>query len=299
MIFQLTHTTRYAYETSVIHCLNEARLTPRSFNSQQVRQTEVRVHPQPAFINQRKDFYGNDVTLFEVIERHDQLEATAESIVEVGKRTNGPTPSISWEQAKELISTGSDPDCIAASEFVYNSPYVPVVPQLHEYALKTFVPERPLIDGMLELTHRIHEDFKYKPKSTTIDLPLAEVLRKRQGVCQDFAHIMIGALRSLRLPARYVSGYVRPGPKVQGAQASHAWIGVFIPGTGWLDFDPTNDLMVSDNHVTVGWGRDYGDVAPIKGITLGGGRQTVVVEVFVQPLEEENGRGPSRPISNI
>jgi transglutaminase-like putative cysteine protease len=301
MIFQLTHTTHYTYETAVAHCLNEARLTPRSFDGQQVRETAIRVQPQPAFINRRTDYYGNEVTLFEVLERHDHLEATAESIVEVRKRADGLPDSLSWEQTRELISNGTARDCIEASEFIYNSPYVPAFPQLDEYARKTFTAGRPLIDAVLELTHRIHDDFKYKPKSTSIDLPLADVLRKREGVCQDFAHVMIGAMRSVRLPARYVSGYVRPGPKVQGAQASHAWVGVFFPGTGWLDFDPTNDLLVSDSHVTLGWGRDYGDVAPIKGVTMGGGGQTVEVEVYVRPIEESAGDvpTPTGPISNL
>src|SRR5262249_19215240 len=122
------------------------------------------------------------------------------------------------------------------------------------------------------------------PKSTSIDVALADVVKNRRGVCQDFAHVMIGVLRSMRLAARYVSGYVRPGPKVQGAQASHAWVGVFVPGSGWINFDPTNDLIVSDTHVTLAWGGGYGDVTPVKGFTLGGGRQTVQVEVYVKPL---------------
>ena len=133
--------------------------------------------------------------------------------------------------------------------------------------------------------HHIHADFKYLPKSTSIDAPLTDVLLNRQGVCQDFAHVMIGVIRSVRLAARYVSGYVRPGPKVQGAQASHAWVSVFIPGDGWLSFDPTNNLMVSDSHITLAWGRDYGDVTPVKGVALGGGKQTVQVEVYVRPVD--------------
>jgi transglutaminase-like putative cysteine protease len=286
MLFQVTHTTRYTYQTQVSHCLNEVRLTPRSLPGQDVRETAIRVDPEPAFMHNRKDYYGNDVTLFEVIEKHDHLEATAESIVEVRTEAAESLPSISWEEAREVIAGQSDASYIAASEFIYNSPYVPEVAQLGEYAKKTFAPQRPLLEVVKDLTHRIHSDFKYHPKSTSIDVPLSDILRKRRGVCQDFAHVMIGALRSVRLPARYVSGYVRPGPKVQGAQASHAWVSVFVPGSGWLDFDPTNDLMVSDSHVTLAWGRDYGDVTPVTGIALGGGSQTVEVEVYVRPLEE-------------
>src|SRR5262249_5142095 len=146
-------------------------------------------------------------------------------------------------------------------------------------------PGRPLLEAAKELTHRIHDDFKYRPQSTSIDVPLRDVVKKRQGVCQDFAHVMIGALRSQKLAARYVSGYVRPGPKVRGAQASHAWVSLFFPGSGWIGFDPTNDLIVSDSHVTLAWGRDYGDVTPVKGISLGGGGQSVKVEVYVRALE--------------
>ncbi|HYR89361.1 MAG TPA: transglutaminase family protein [Terriglobia bacterium] len=285
MLFHVTHTTRYIYETAVSHGLNEVRLTPRRFSGQQVRDTAIHVHPQPAFMYQRKDYYGNDVTSFEVLEKHDRLEATAESTVDVQSESTGPLPSISWEKAREQIAAEPDPACIEASEFIYNSPYVPAASQLDDYARKTFIPDRPLLECAQDLAHRIHKEFKYRPKSTSIDIPLTDVLRKRQGVCQDFAHVMIGALRSMRLAARYVSGYVRPGPKVQGAQASHAWVGVFFPGNGWCGFDPTNDVMVSDSHITLAWGRDYGDVAPVKGITLGGGGQTIEVEVYVRPLD--------------
>jgi transglutaminase-like putative cysteine protease len=284
MLFQVTHTTRYIYQTPVSHCLNEVRLTPRQLPDQHVRESAILVHPEPAFMHHRTDYYGNDVTSFEVFEKHDRLEAVAQSTVEVQPGPRQAAPSISWEQARDLIAAESDPQSVEASEFVYNSPFVSVVSQLYDYGRITFVPKRPLFDTLIELTHRIHADFKYHPKSTSIDIPLMDVLRNRRGVCQDFAHVMIGVLRSVRLAARYVSGYVRPGPKVQGAQASHAWVSVFVPGSGWFGFDPTNDLIVSDSHVTLGWGRDYGDVTPVKGVTLGGGGQIVEVEVYVRPV---------------
>jgi transglutaminase-like putative cysteine protease len=182
-----------------------------------------------------------------------------------------------------MLAAQAGDDCLAASEFIYNSPYVAASADLAQYARPSFPPDRPILEAVGELSRRVHEDFKYLPKSTSIDMPLSEVLRIRRGVCQDFAHVMIGALRSLRLAARYVSGYVRPGPKVKGAQASHAWISVFVPGGGWIGFDPTNDLLSADSHIILGWGRDYGDVTPVKGVTLGGGKQTVEVEVYVRP----------------
>src|SRR5262245_7842560 len=230
MLLQVTHTTRYNYQTPVTHCLNELRLTPRRLAGQVVRESAIDVHPEPTFIHHRKDYYGNEVTLFEVLERHDSLEATARSIVEVQPASSESAVSISWGDARNLIAAAADDSCVEACEFIHSSPYVPAVRQLHEYAGRTFTRERPLIEAARELTHRIHEDFKYHPKSTSIDVPLSDVLRNRRGVCQDFAHVMIGALRSQRLAARYVSGYVRPGPRVQGAQASHAWIAVFFPG---------------------------------------------------------------------
>jgi transglutaminase-like putative cysteine protease len=285
MLYHVTHTTRYIYETPVSHCLNEVRLTPRRFPGQEVRDVGIRVNPEPAFIHHRKDYYGNDVTSFEVFEKHDRLEATAESTVEVVPEAMDSIPSISWEEAREQIAAQSDASSIGASEFIFSSPYVPAVLQLQEYARDTFVSHRPLLEAAMDLTQRIHKDFKYHPKSTSIDVALSEVLRHRRGVCQDFAHVMIGAIRSVRLAARYVSGYVRPGPKVLGAQASHAWVSVFVPGTGWVSFDPTNNLMVSDGHVTLAWGRDYGDVTPVKGVTLGGAGQSVEVEVYVKPVE--------------
>jgi transglutaminase-like putative cysteine protease len=287
MLFEISHTTRYIYPSPVSNCLNEVRLTPRTFPGQTVRESSIRVDPEPAFMRHRVDYYGNDVTSFEVFEKHERLEATAISVVEVQPSGNQELPIITWEDAQRRIAAQDDPECVSASEFIFDSPYVPSVVQLQEYAQKIFLPERPLAEAAIELTHAIHSDFKYRPKSTSIDVALTDVMRQRRGVCQDFAHVMIGALRSQRLAARYVSGYVRPGPKVQGAQASHAWVAVFIPGAGWIGFDPTNDLMISDSHVTLAWGRDYGDVAPVKGITLGGAGHTVEVEVYVRPAASD------------
>jgi transglutaminase-like putative cysteine protease len=286
MLFRVTHTTRYIYQVPVSQCLNEVRLTPRSLPDQEVQQTNLRVEPEPSSINHRKDYFGNDVTSFGVYEKHDRFLATAESVVDVKTELPPSPPAVPWEAARDMLSAESPPmddTCLAASEFVYNSPFVFASAELAEYARVSFKPERPLLEAVSDLSHRIHSDFKYLPQSTSIDMPLGEVLRNRRGVCQDFAHIMIGGLRSLGLAARYVSGYVRPGPKVKGAQASHAWVSVFVPGSGWFSFDPTNDVVPTTSHITLAWGRDYGDVTPVKGVTLGGGEQTVEVEVYVTP----------------
>ena len=285
MLYRITHATRYAYPSPVTQCFNEARLTPRALPGQQVREHSLQINPFPAFLQNRRDYFGNEVATFAVFEKHDRFAATASSVVEVAPQTRKIVSSPRWEEVRGLLAQPLDTNSIAASEFIFDSPYISSLAELREYARPTFAPGRPLLSALEELTRRIHDEFKYQPKITSIDTPILEVLHKRQGVCQDFAHLMIGALRSLRLSARYVSGYIRSSPRFQGAAASHAWVSVFDPQNGWLSFDPTNNLMVSDAHITLAWGRDYGDVTPVKGLTLGGGGQSVQVEVRVHPIQ--------------
>jgi transglutaminase-like putative cysteine protease len=285
MLYRITHSTRYVYPSPVAQCFNEAHLTPRALPGQRVREHWLQVNPLPAFLQNRRDYFGNDVSTFAVFEKHDRLVAVASSVVEVTPPVEAMVSSPPWEQVRDLLAQPLDVNSIAAAEFIFDSPYITARRELQEYARPTFTPGRPLLSALQELTRRIHDEFTYQPKSTSIDTPLLEVLQTHQGVCQDFAHLMIGALRSLRLSARYVSGYIRSGPQFQGAAASHAWVSVFDPQNGWLSFDPTNNLVPSDAHITLAWGRDYGDVTPVKGLTLGGGGQSVEVEVRVQPLE--------------
>jgi len=283
MVYTATHTTRYIYQQPVSHCLNEARLTPRRLPWQQVQQWRLTIEPEPLTIATRTDYFGNQVSSFSIFEPHDLLTVTATSVVSVEPLPPQPDLSPAWEEVRRQLATQETSDCLEAFEFVCDSPFVASGPDLAAYARPTFQAGRPLLDATRELMRRIHAEFKYKPKSTEIETPLQEVLEKRQGVCQDFAHVMIGSLRSLGLAARYVSGYLRSGGKYQGAEASHAWVAVFIPGAGWLHFDPTNDVTPSDGHVTLAWGRDFTDVTPLKGITLGGGGETIEVEVRVVP----------------
>jgi transglutaminase-like putative cysteine protease len=288
VVYDVTHITRYQYEAPVSQCLNEVRLTPRVFGAQMVQSTEIVVDPKPAFVHIRKDYFGNDVCVFGVLEKHGQLTATAHSVVEIQAAdplapAGGASPS--WEKVRDQIASESTVEEIAAREFTFHSPYVPTFEGLTAYARETFVADRPLFDALKELMRRIHSEFRYDPKATSIESPLTDVFRNRSGVCQDFAHVMIGVLRSIKLSARYVSGYVRSGPQFQGAQASHAWVSVYFPEAGWVDFDPTNNMLPVDSHITLAWGRDYGDVTPIKGVTLGGGGQTVNVEVYVKPVQ--------------
>ena len=284
MLYQATHTTHYTYQQPVAHCLSEVRLTPRTLARQRVLETRLSVHPEPAVLEQRDDYFGNRVATFSVFRSHDQLIATATSIVEVLPREQVSFPNVSWEQAQQHLVSHADAESLAAYEYVFDSALVAASPDLAAYARPSFSAGRPLAEVVQELSHRIYKEFAYKPKSTSIEILLMDVLRRRQGVCQDFAHVMIGALRSWHLAARYVSGYLRSGADVQGSEASHAWVSVFIPGYGWLDLDPTNDVLPSDGHITLAWGRDYSDVTPVKGIALGGEGQKVDVEVSVKPV---------------
>ncbi len=285
MRYLVSHLTRYRYQTSVSQCVSEARITPRVLARQKVIETRIQIDPEPVVLETRKDYFGNDVTGFSVFRPHEKLTATAQSVVEVEPRDAAAAmPSISWEEARELLAAPADAPTLEAYEFIFDSPFVAAAAKLAEYARPSLTPGRPLAEAARELSTRIFTDFRYKPKSTSIDMPLLDVFQLRRGVCQDFTHIMIGALRSCRLAARYVSGYLRSGANLQGAEASHAWLAVFIPGHGWLDLDPTNNAIPSDGHVTVAWGRDFGDVTPIKGVSLGGGKQTVEVAVSVRPV---------------
>ena len=285
MIYKTIHTTTYRYEGSVSQSISEARLKPRSFARQRVLEAGIVVLPAFATQESRTDYFGNEVTTIAVFGSHDRFIVTSGSLVEVMARPAPEgLPTIAWEAARDCFVAPGSQERLAASEFVFDSPYVPSVKAVAEYARASFPAGRPLVEGLRELKHRIHGEFAYEPESTSIEIPLQEVMDKRHGVCQDFAHVMIGALRSLGLAARYVSGYLRSGADVQGAEASHAWVSACVPGAGWVDFDPTNDVMPSEGHVTVGWGRDFGDVTPVKGVALGGGGQTVDVEVRVTPV---------------
>jgi transglutaminase-like putative cysteine protease len=285
MTYRTTHTTTYLYDEPVAQSISEARLTPRSFERQRVLEVHIDVRPDFATRETRTDYFGNDVTTIAVFGTHDRFIVTATSMVETGLGPVRELPVIPWESVRDRLVVPPDPESLAASEYIFESPYVPSVRGVAEYARSTFTPGRPLVESLRELKHRIHGEFLYKPESTSIEVPLQEVMDKRHGVCQDFAHVMIGAVRSAGLAARYVSGYLRTGAALQGADASHAWVSAYVPGAGWVDFDPTNDVMPTDGHVTVGWGRDYGDVTPVKGIALGGGGQRVDVEVHVTPLD--------------
>ena len=291
MLYRVEHATRYRYDAPVSQCQSEVRLTPRSLPWQVVLDSTIEAVPRPAWIDSRKDYFGNDVTSVWIQERHDRFSTVATSRVRVEPRENIVDDQTPWETARAVLADHSAPGSLEAFEFVFDSPFVSVHPELAEYAHPSFAPGRPLVDAVSERSHRIHTEFAYEPESTSIDTPILEALKMKRGVCQDFSHVMIGALRSMGLAARYVSGYLRSGSDHQGAEASHAWVGVFLPDAGWIDFDPTNDVRPGLDHVTLAWGRDYADVTPMKGVALGGGNQLVDVEVRVTPISDSKAGG--------
>ena len=283
-LYRAAHTTRYLYEATVAQCLSETRLRPRTLPWQTVVESSIRTLPRAASVDRRVDYFGNDVSVFAIEESHERFFTVATSLVQLEPRLPA-APDTSWESVRDILTTHDTPAAFEAVEFVFDSPLVAASPELAELARPSFPRERPIAEAVGDLSRRIHEEFKYTPHSTTIDTPLLETLRARRGVCQDFTHVMIGALRSMRLAARYVSGYLRSGPRFQGAEASHAWVSVFT-GEGWIDIDPTNDVRVDTSHLTLAWGRDYADVTPVKGIATGGGSHRVEVEVRMDEVSD-------------
>jgi transglutaminase-like putative cysteine protease len=293
MIYHVLHTTTYTYTEAVSLCHNVARLIPRVCPRQTTHQSQLLIDPLPAVSAERLDFFGNPMTFFTIQEPHRRLTVTAMHQTQVLPPTvpdRVQTPP--WGAVREWLANERAPERLDACQFLFSSPYVTVDADLADYAAPSFAGDRPLLDAVLDLTTRIHDDFRYDQAATSVTTPLSEVLAARRGVCQDFAHLQIGCLRALGVPARYVSGYLLTVPppgqqRLRGADASHAWLSVFCPGIGWIDVDPTNNVLPSDQHVVLAWGRDYDDVSPIKGVILGGGQHAVAVSVDVVPAEFE------------
>jgi transglutaminase-like putative cysteine protease len=272
-----------------VHGRHVVRKRTRSLSFQTILNSRLTVFPVPVWSRQELDYFGNKVDLIEVLEPHDTLTVTALSDVEVGPRpidTGLPLFSESWERVRDRLWT--DPGCYEAREMQLDSPLVRRHHLLSDFGAKTFGPGRPLFDAVTELNRRIFEEFTYDPNFSDVATPLGKVLREKRGVCQDFAHLAVGVLRSLGLSARYVSGYLetRPPPgqaRLIGADASHAWASVYFPDYGWVSFDPTNNMLPGERHIVVAWGRDFSEVSPLRGVVHGGGRHTVRVSVDVDP----------------
>ena len=286
--YRVEHETVYEYAEPVAVSHNELRLAPRALPHQVLRSLAMSIDPLPETVAGRRDYFGNDVLFFALGEPHARLAIKATSEVERGAAPAlDPDASPPWEEVASAVRRELGAGWLEALEFVFPSPFAPIAPALADYARPSFAATRPLVAGFADLCARIHRDFAYDPEATSLSTPVLEVLRERRGVCQDFAHLAIGCLRSLGLPARYVSGYVRtrradapaPDGELLGSEASHAWVSVFCPERGWVDVDPTNDVPASDRHVTLAFGRDYDDVSPVKGVTVGGGAQRLEVRV--------------------
>lgn len=292
MNYRITHKTTYQYSEPASLSQNELFLQPRVTDAQKVKECQLEIVPQPEYLHHRNDYFGNPAHIFMVQQPHEELAMTAVSNVETLQAIYPPSEStLAWENVANRLATHHQPDELDAYQYVFASPLINVTAEVKNYTAPSFPPGRPVLAGAMDLMHRIFIDFTYDKAATTVDTPVEQVLANRKGVCQDFAHLAISCLRSLGLAARYVSGYLEtlppPGkPKLVGADASHAWFSIFIPETGWVDLDPTNDLMPEERHITLAWGRDYGDVTPVKGVVMGGGIHTLSVMVDVAALSE-------------
>ncbi len=285
MTLRVEHVTAYHYANRVELAAHVVHLRPRSLPWQTVRQFALAVDPAPDLVRWGTDHFGNDVAWLFMDQAHDFLRIAARGLVTVEARP-APEWTPAWEHVAEQVQ---QPDAAReVAEFAFASPRTPLDPAARAYAASSFPPGRAIMPGLVELMGRIRRDFRFDPEATTVSTPVARVMQGRAGVCQDFAHLMIAGLRGLGLPARYVSGYLRTVPppgqeRMRGADVSHAWVSAWLGAEhGWIDLDPTNDIIVADGHVCLGWGRDYADISPVHGVLLGGGRHTLRVSVDIE-----------------
>lgn len=288
--YSVTHTTRYTYSEKVSHCQNIGYLSPQSDARQTCSPTEISVEPATVVLAEHTDYFGNRVCYFAVEEPHTELVVTGRTRVTTHagadfRQQNAPA----WESVADALRNPADEQTLLASEFTLPSPFVPLSATFADYARAVFTPGRNILEAAYDLACKVREDFKYEQKTTSILTPLSEVFARRTGVCQDFAHFCVSALRSLGLAAQYVSGYIETFPpagkeKLRGSDASHAWFAVYVPGSGWFDFDPTNAKAISEEFIVTARGRDFGDVSPLRGILFGGGKHVLKVEVDVNRL---------------
>jgi len=295
MKYRVTHTTSYSYSELASLSQNELFLTPRSTNRQQVLQTQITFVPQPQYLHRRIDYFGNIAQVLMIDQPHAELSLTATSTVRTGRSLPiEPESTLPWEEAVRRLQQHPLSEDLVAYQFTFASPMILINPDIQAYARISFPPGMPVLEGGIDLMHRIFSEFAYDKAASNVDTPVDQVLAKKRGVCQDFSHLAIACFRSMGLAARYVSGYLEtlppPGkPKMVGADASHAWVALYVPDEGWIDLDPTNNLIPGEMHITLAWGRDYSDVAPVKGVVMGGGQHTLAVEVDVARVEEKYG----------
>lgn len=291
MRYRIRHRTEYQYAEPVLVSLNQACLTPRDTAYQRVIEHGVTFHPAPHSQMTWIDSFGNRQHQCCYSEPHTTMRVMAEGLVEVFAPPRPPLElGPPWEEAGRAVRAHADDETLDALQFVFDSPFIRSSPAFRALAEPDFPPGAPLPAALAAFAARFKREFTYDAGSTNLQTAIEEVLQNRRGVCQDFTQVAIAALRALGLAARYVSGYLRtippPGkPRLVGADASHCWVSVYAPGWGWIDVDPTNGCLVTDQHITIAWGRDYADVTPVKGVILGGGAQTITVGVDVEPLD--------------
>lgn len=288
MRYQVTHVTRYRYTEPVTLCHNEVRMTPVTAHGQRCERCVLEIDPEPSVQHERIDYFGNRVIYFDVEQPHQDLSVRVRSEVVTADAQLMLTAATPWHDVRDR-ALGDDAEARERRLFLLPSRMVPGLVALRDYAAPSFAPGVDISDAVRDLMHRIHTDFAYDPSATTLATPLARVMRQRRGVCQDFAHVAVGCLRAVGLPASYVSGYLetlpQPGQeRLRGADATHAWASVYVPEWGWLDFDPTNDQHPNERYVSVARGRDYADVTPLRGIVFGGGNMSLSVGVDVESL---------------
>ena len=291
MRYRISHTTTYDYARPVDLASHMLHLLPRDVPGQSVMSAALEAEPLPGRMNLADDHFGNHVSWMFLDRRHDRFSVTLKAEVDVFFQPPPPVDeTLPWEDVAAVALAGG-PGAWQAAEFLFDSPMLPAEPAAGAYAAVSFPPGRPVLEGLLDLNARIRKEFSFKPGVTNVQTTVAKVLSQRAGVCQDFTHLMIAGLRAIGLPARYVSGYLRtrppPGqPARRGADQSHAWVGAWMgPAHGWVDLDPTNNLVVKDEHVVLAYGRDYSDISPVRGVILGGGRHNVSVGVDLEAVE--------------
>lgn len=290
MKYRIQHHTVYSSREPVSVGHNEAWLTPRNTATQTVLSHHIEIQPEPSARSTLTDYFGNTVTQFLFNQGYDVLKISAVEEVELLTPPNQDQPGPSWETVIADLRSHRTPEDLEAFEFTFDSPRCRTSAEFADYGRTVCLPQRPLREVLSALSQQFHRDFHYDAAATTVSTPVEQVFRQKRGVCQDFSHLMISILRSLGFAARYVSGYLRttprPGePRLVGADASHAWLSVYGGPLGWIDIDPTNNLFVSSDHITIAWGRDYTDVAPVKGVYVGGSSPQLEVNVDVSPLD--------------
>jgi transglutaminase-like putative cysteine protease len=298
MRYEVGHRTTYNYGQPVSISHHVLHLMPRACDRQDLLEATVAIQPHPNVRNDARDYFGNPVSFITIQEQHAQLVIDSSFSVDVRAPTDhSPSQTMPWDRVFHHLEQDISAEGLATLQYAFDSPYARASADLAAYARESFPAGRPVLEAVLDLTRRIHRDFRYESGTTSVSTPVEDVFRLRRGVCQDFAHLELSCLRALALPARYVSGYLltRPPPgkeKLVGSDASHAWVSVWCQEAGWVDLDPTNETIARDEHITLAWGRDYGDISPVNGVIFGGGEHSIEVAVDVIPAASRSSERP-------